>query len=76
MRVQLIERRDELESLEVMLQMEVDKGSEDLEGLSRQLESLLRQRKSLESSQTLALEEERQKVSISYCLNLLLFTLK
>ncbi|XP_014291153.1 DNA repair protein RAD50.L isoform X2 [Halyomorpha halys] len=62
MRAQLIERRDELESLEVMLQMEVDKGSEDLEALSRQLESLLRQKKSLESSQTVALEEVRQKV--------------
>ena len=66
MRAQLIDRRDELESLEVMLQMEIEKGSEDLETLSRQLDSLLRQKKSLESSQTMAIEEERQKVCSYY----------
>lgn len=62
MRNQLVERRDELESLEVVLQMEVDKGTEDLEDLCRKLDLLMRQKKSTETSNAKALEEERQKV--------------
>lgn len=62
MRSQLGERRDELESLEVMLQLEIDKGSKDLEAQSRQLEILLRQKKALQATHASDLDEERLKV--------------
>lgn len=70
MRSQLAERRDELENVEVMLQMEIEKGIEDLAGVSRQVDQSSRQMKALVSSNSSTLDAK-----ISEVINNISFTL-
>uniref|UniRef100_A0A069DZS5 DNA repair protein RAD50 n=2 Tax=Panstrongylus megistus TaxID=65343 RepID=A0A069DZS5_9HEMI len=62
MRSQLAERRDELENVEVMLQMEIEKGIEDLSGVSRQVDISARQMKALVSSNSSALDAKISEI--------------
>uniref|UniRef100_T1HS80 DNA repair protein RAD50 n=1 Tax=Rhodnius prolixus TaxID=13249 RepID=T1HS80_RHOPR len=62
MRSQLAERRDELENVEVMLQMEIEKGIEDLAGVSRQVDQSSRQMKALVSSNSSTLDAKISEI--------------